>query len=141
MPKKPRQTTNPLGRKLLQVLAEQGTPDDLNALARAFDVTVPSTYDWIIHGRFAKERYPRLVEWSGKDLHWWFDVPPLAVAPPTHQRHVAEPAAQYATAWPFRNVPLSAVQQLNPEQLQTLEGALLGVLAIIGPASKKQRAA
>ena len=75
MPKRERETTDPIGRKLLAVLREQGHPDDLKHLADAFGIQVQSTYDWIRHGRIAKERYARLVEWSGRDLHWWFDIP------------------------------------------------------------------
>ena len=74
MPKSPRQTQDPLGKKFLQVLREKGHADDLNYLAEVFGVKVQSTYDWINLGRFAKERYPRLVEWSGRPLEWWFDV-------------------------------------------------------------------
>lgn len=78
MPKKARAvrtTTNPFGQKFLSVMHAKGMDQDFVAVAKAFGVRVPSVYDWVDHGRFAKIRFARLVEWSGHSLNWWFDVP------------------------------------------------------------------
>lgn len=75
MPKRVRTTKNAFGQKLLRVMHDKGIDQDFAAVAAAFEVKVPSVYDWVDHGRFAKERYRRLVEWSGRSLNWWFDVP------------------------------------------------------------------
>lgn len=123
MPKKPRQTTDPLGQKLLQVLREQGHADDLNYLAAQLGVTVQPTYDYIRHGRLAKERYARLVEWSGRPLDWWFDVQTPA------QIRAAEEAAAYA-AWPVPGVTLAQIRAaLSPEQRAEVTGYLKAMLA------------
>lgn len=131
MPKKRYETENPFGQKLLQVLAEKGAADDLPTLAAAFSVSVPSTYDWIRHGRFAKERYPDLVRWSGKGLDWWFDAPnpqPTQALPP-----MREPSAPYGRpAWPFTRLSESAVCKLTPDDRLLLEGAVLAVVAQLG---------
>lgn len=126
MPKAPRTTDNPFGRKLLDVLAEKGHADDLNVLANAFGVKLPSVYDWVNHGRFAKERYADLVSWSNRSLHWWFDIPADS------SRHEArEPSAPYAVGWPFPNIRQSDVCKLElPARLQ-LEAALLGAAAAL----------
>ena len=131
MPKSKYETENPLGRKLLQVLAERGTPDDLPALAQAFAVSVPSTYDWIRHGRFAKERYPDLVRWSGRSLDWWFDCQPgetTAIA----TMSVNESTAPYGRpAWPFPNIPESRVCRLSLENRVKLQNVMLPVLDML----------
>lgn len=123
MTKPARTTSNPIGRKLLQVLDEQGTPDDLQALAAAFSVTVQSTYDWINHGRISKERYARLVEWSGHDLHWWFDLPPVA----TLRLVGSGPSMR----WPFMRVSLQTLLALSEADRSTLEGLLIGAMAMM----------
>ncbi len=128
-----RETSNPLGRKLLQVLEEQGTPDDLVALAAAFDVSVPSTYDWIRHGRFAKERFGRLVEWSGHDLNWWFDIE-LATA--TGLRLVHGTGA--AIEWPFQRVPYAAVKALSPAELSSLDDLLANGMSMLRPGESRR---
>jgi hypothetical protein len=108
MPKKPspeRPTDNPLGRKIQQVMRDKG--QDFKALAEIFQVSVPSVYDWIDHGRLSKERYQQLVKWSGKSLDWWFDIEtPGGHKYPTQNPTqapaiVAESLRQYGTAWPF----------------------------------------
>lgn len=91
MPKPPRETDDPLGKKLLQVLRETGHEDDLNELARQLQVKVQSTYDYIKHGRIAKDRYPLLVQWSGRSLDWWFDVPRYSATSPQAAPMVSEP--------------------------------------------------
>lgn len=69
-----RETENALGQKINQVMAEKGIAGDYAELARVFGVATPSTYDWVTHGRLGKERYQKLVEWSGRSLDWWFDI-------------------------------------------------------------------
>ena len=44
-------------------------------IAEIFDVKAPSVYDWYENGRIAKKHYPKLVEWSGKPITWWLDMP------------------------------------------------------------------
>jgi hypothetical protein len=128
MPKLPRSTTDPLGQKLLAVLREKGTPDDLNALAQALDVKVQSTYDWIKHGRISKDRYARLVEWSGRSLHWWFDLPDNmgVLTPAEHRQFHAEPN----TDWPVPGLTIDDVRaRLTPEQRGEVAGFIKGLLA------------
>lgn len=74
-PKRERVTDNPIGRKINLVLAEMGMPGDYAALAKAFDVRVPSVYGWIDNGRIHKNKLTRLVEWSGRPLEWWLGAP------------------------------------------------------------------
>lgn len=69
-----RETANPIGMKFHQIMAEKKIEGDYKALADAFGVKTPSVYDWIDHARIGKDKYPRLVAWSGKSLHWWFDI-------------------------------------------------------------------
>lgn len=119
MPKKPpRSTTDPFGRRMLEVLRQMGHEDDLNWLASQFGVTVQSTYDWINHGRIAKDRYARLVEWSGRPLDWWFGVPAslMRSRPP----------------WPFASIDETRLSRCTPEQLARIEAGLLAVLAALG---------
>jgi hypothetical protein len=131
MPKPVRQTTNPLGQKLLFVLREKGHEGDLKALADALGVTVQSTYDWINHGRVAKDRFVRLVEWSGRSLDWWFDIPEVHAHNPAHAI-ACEPAANYANSWPFHLIPERAVREMAREDLARLEGAMLITMATMG---------
>ena len=77
-PKSERVTDNPFGQKLNSVMRAQGIGGDYRALADVFGVRPQSVYDWVKHGRFAKERFADLVAWSGKSLHCWFDVPELS---------------------------------------------------------------
>ena len=63
-----RKTSNPLGVKINSVMREKGIEGDYGTLANIFGVKTPSVYDWITHGRLGKERYAKLVEWSGKSL-------------------------------------------------------------------------
>lgn len=44
-------------------------------VAEVFGVKPPSVYDWYEHGRIHKKHYQKLVEWSGKPLSWWLDLP------------------------------------------------------------------
>jgi hypothetical protein len=76
----------------------------------------------------AKERYARLVEWSGRDLHWWFDIP---AKPRPALIHAEEQAAAYNLPWPFSRVSERAIRQLAPSDLATIEGILLGALSVM----------
>lgn len=116
MPKPPRTTNDPLGQKLLYVLREKGTADDLHSLAAAFGVKVQSTYDWIEHGRMAKERYTQLVKWSGRSLDWWFDVPTANTA--IAASHSARPP------WPFPDLDEHLICSLDRELRLQMSGAL-----------------
>lgn len=131
-----RQTTNPLGLKLNRVLAEKGMPGDYAALASIFGVKTPSVYDWVVHGRLGKERYAKLVEWSGRGLDWWFDVP----TPPAQAGHMAadRPAPAYLPAPPQQQPPLQSPfgrisaedwAALPPEVLAEIETYALGIIA------------
>lgn len=131
-----RQTTNPLGLKLNRVLAEKGMPGDYAALASIFGVKTPSVYDWVVHGRLGKERYAKLVEWSGRGLDWWFDVP----TPPAQAGHMAadRPAPTYLPAppqppqlpqSPFGRIRADEWAALPPEVLAEIETYALGIIA------------
>jgi len=125
MPKPPRTTENAFGRKLLEVLADKGRPNDLAYLAQVFGVKQPSVYDWIDHGRFAKDRYAQLVAWSERSLHWWFDVP-------TEVTTVAEPSPGFGPRWPFKTLPYEDIAALDTESLRMLEGAILALAGNLG---------
>lgn len=67
-----RDTSDPLGKKLVQMMDEAGL--EPAGLARIFEVKPPSVYTWIRHGRLAKKHLRQLREWSGRSLDWWFDA-------------------------------------------------------------------
>lgn len=99
---KVRATDKPLGMKINQVMAEKAMAGDYAALARVFGVKTPSVYDWIDHERLSKDRYRRLVEWSGRSLDWWFDVPPPASGANVLTLHEHPPVPYSANpGWPF----------------------------------------
>ncbi len=134
MPKstKQRPTENPIGKKFHEVMAEKAITGDYRALALAFKVATPSVYDWIDHGRISKERYPRLAEWSGRSLDWWFDVPPETVV--TNQQHmVSENVAVYRLEQPLSTkTALAHLRGLllnHSEERRTSCSALLARLA------------
>lgn len=143
MPKKTQhQTEHPFGLKMLQVLAEKGKPNDLAALAEAFGVSVPSTYDWIRHGRFSKERFVQLVLWSNRDLHWWFDIPlDIDPARPDGPFLVQRlPVGANRPPWPFSAISESAICALPAEHKLRLEGAMLAVCEALGLQGKQAAA-
>lgn len=119
-----RTTTNPFGQKFLRVMRDKGIDQDFAAAAAAFGVKVPSVYDWVDHGRFAKIRFARLVEWSGRSLNWWFDVPESVGAnePPraTGSAYAAPPpglnSAQRDVLMAFDRLPRSR-QRIVREEL------------------------
>jgi hypothetical protein len=129
MPKPNRTTADPLGNKLLQILREKGHEDDLVYLAGEFGVEVQSTYDWIKHGRIAKSRYARLVEWSGRTLHWWFDIP-VGVDSPGGVLRAAEPSPAWrAPDWPLKGVtPDDWHNKLSAEMRGEVIGYVKGLL-------------
>lgn len=130
MPKKPRTTSNAFGKKFLAVMADKGLGQDFAVVAAAFGVAVPSVYDWIDYGRFKKDRYAKLVEWSGRPLDWWFDIPPLPIAIEeprgAYVRTMPEPpaaASDTTIAGRFRLLDLQRTVELPLEDLRVLEGA------------------
>lgn len=136
MPKaqKVRETTNPLGVKINAVMAEKGMAGDYAALAKEFGVATPSTYDWITHGRLGKERYQKLVEWSGRSLDWWFDIPravsyqPLMTPSNSVAREAEAPVPiSKGERWPF-TVPIERVRGLDPVDLAMIDGYIKGVI-------------
>lgn len=132
MPKPPRETSDPLGRKLLAVLRDKGQADNLNALAAALEVTVQSTYDYIKHGRLSKDRYPLLVAWSGRSLDWWFDIDTTKISSPSpvSPAGVKEPDARPYSAWPVPGMTISEIrEQLTPEQRAEVSGFIKGILS------------
>lgn len=138
MPKKQkvRDTSNPLGLKINQVMEEKHMAGDYAALAKIFEVATPSTYDWITHGRIAKERYQKLVEWSGRSLDWWFDItPPAAVL---YEKTGSSPSIQInetvkqmpekrVSQWPF-SVSLEKVQALDYDDIMMIDSYIKGVV-------------
>ncbi|MBN8749505.1 MAG: hypothetical protein J0I65_18590 [Variovorax sp.] len=135
MPKaqKVRETTNALGAKINAVMAEKGMAGDYAALAREFGVATPSTYDWITHGRLGKERYQKLVEWSGRPLDWWFDIQPPAYgaaeqSTPLLAREAGAPVPiARGERWPF-TAPLERVRALAPIDIAMIDGYIKGVI-------------
>lgn len=131
MPKQPRTTTNPLGKKFLEVMKAKSIEDDYVALAEAFKVKVPSVYDWIDHGRFSKARYAQLVAWSGRSLDWWFDVPqPADGGYPKGQvrAFVVQARDDTADGWPFVTIEPHRYKQLPKTEKRVIEAYARGVL-------------
>lgn len=131
MPKpiKIRGTTNPIGLKFHQIMAEKQIEGDYKALADAFGVKTPSVYDWIDHARIGKDKYRRLVEWSGRSLHWWFDIEaqthdlvPAAVA--------REPSVVYSIKSRHSSFPRSfeAYKRLSEEDKGRVDGYIAGLI-------------
>lgn len=118
-PKRPRETQHPFGQKLNAVMAEKGIAGDYAALAREFGVQPASTKDWVLYGRFSKEHFRRLVEWSGRSLHWWFDVPQPDFSFVTSDNRVAhvvikDSAPELAAGgWPFSSLTRSDWDDLS----------------------------
>lgn len=124
-----RATTNPIGLKFHEVMAEKGIEGDYKALAAAFGVRTPSVYDWIDHARIGKERFARLVEWSGRSLHWWFDIePPIQAYQSTF---ASESPAVYEmkqrTSWPFSR-PFDAYERLSHSAKARMDAYLSGLI-------------
>lgn len=129
-PMKIRETSNPIGLKFHQVMAEKKMDGDYKALADAFGVRTPSVYDWIDHARIGKDRFARLVEWSGKSLHWWFDIAAQAddLVPP-HQ--VQQTRGVYdlkqRMSWPFSR-PFEAYERLSAQDKGRVDGYIAGLI-------------
>lgn len=134
-PKAVRATTNPLGQKINQIMESQGHAGDYAWLAAHFGIAVPSTYSWIDKGTVSKEHYPKLVEWSGKSLDWWFDVPPLYNRTGTSAPYGLHPDITPALAmstpanWPL-SVPPDQLERLSQADKLRAEGFILGLLAV-----------
>lgn len=128
-PLKIRETTNPIGLKFHLIMAEKKIEGDYKALADAFNVKTPSVYDWIDHARIGKDKYPRLVEWSGRSLHWWFDIE--AHAQDLVPLHIArEQGAIYSIKpreWPFTR-SLAAFERLSPQDRARVDGYITGLI-------------
>ena len=62
-----------IGEKLQQEAEAMGLKPA--QVAEVFDVRPPSVYDWYKHGRIAKKHYITLVQWSGRPIQWWLDIP------------------------------------------------------------------
>lgn len=137
MPKpiKERATSNPLGQKINAVMREKGIEGDYAALAAVFEVRTPSVYDWITHGRLAKERFGKLVEWSGRSLDWWFDVPTQARNHYNNTNSVPLHAAERnvifsvpSRASPFTRITSEEWNSLSPEALREIEIYAMGLI-------------
>ena len=133
-----RQTSNRLGQKLNEVMREKGIEGDYAALATVFGVKTPSVYDWITHGPLGKERYACLVEWSGRGLSWWFDVPePSREEKPTSTVHtlmVAESNSTYemnpaSQKSPFPRISNEEWALLAPHEVREIETYAMGLMA------------
>lgn len=132
MPKpiKIRTTSNPIGQKFHQVMADKGMSGDYKALALEFGVRTPSVYDWIDHARIGKDKYPRLVEWSGRDLHWWFDIPAPVVqlqAPVMAREQVAVWPIKERVFWPFTRA-IEAYERLSNTDKGRIDGYITGLI-------------
>lgn len=124
-----RETNNPIGRKFHQVMAEKRMEGDYKALAEAFGVRTPSVYDWIDHARIGKERFARLVEWSGRSLHWWFDIDMPVEGYTAHQAN--ESTGVYdiraRAPWPFSR-PFEAYDRLSAASKSRVDSYLAGLI-------------
>ena len=79
-------------------------------VAAIFDVKPPSVYDWYQNGRIHQRHYAKLVEWSGKPITWWLDLPEA-------ENKVSEPEAVY-TVRPNRHKELIELFDGLPRQEQ-----------------------
>lgn len=106
---------NHIGEKLQQEAEKKGLKPA--QVAELFGVRPPSVYDWYEHGRIHQRHYARLVEWSGKPIEWWLDIP-------THS-HAAEEAPLYADTDPRHKVLLELFEGLpsveQDQLIKTLE--------------------
>ena len=142
-PTQERPTTNGLGQKINAVMREQGFEGDYARLAKVFNVKTPSVYDWIDHGRLGKERYAKLVEWSERNLDWWFDIPVSAsIQYSRASSHsatvkllrdsdqptsvVAQPQSRKS---PFRRIADDQWAALPPDAVREIEAFALGMIA------------
>lgn len=119
-------TRTPLGVKLNRVMAERGIEADYAGLAAVFEVTPASAREWVQYGRMAKKHFPRLVEWSGRSLDWWFDssADPQSAAPPgpmAGERSVGF----HERAWPFVRVSADDYAALSDLERAEIEGFVL----------------
>lgn len=128
-----RATENPLGKKINNVMRLKGMAGDYAALAHVFGVKTPSVYDWVTHGRLGKERYATLVQWSGKSLHWWFDIPEMegvTASTSALTLHDTEPTYWATPAMPVKS-PFARIEneewaRLSPQEVAEIEIFALG---------------
>ena len=78
--KQQRETANPIGMKINEVMLTKGMSGDYAAVAEYFDVKVPSVYGWVDTGRISKSRLPALAVWSGRPVSWWLGSEELVSA-------------------------------------------------------------
>lgn len=87
------------------------------AVAEKFGVTPPSIQDWVNRGTIDKEKLPALWAYFSDvagPAHWGLDQWPSS-----------SPAFALRPAWPFAHIDEQAIAKLAPEQISTLEGALV----------------
>ena len=132
--KKPIATQHPFGIKINQVMVMKGMAGDYQALADVFGVTVQSAREWVQYGRLSKAHYARLVLWSGRVLHWWFDVP----APMGKDANATIALTPAPAPWPFRHVSAGDYAQLDEYERGQVEGL---VRALLIQAQGKRKAA
>ena len=140
-PKTPVQTDNPIGQKINDVMAEKGIAGDYKALSQVFGIAVPSVYDYVRHGRIAKERYQALVEWSQRSLDWWFDIETPATGykdrkdsyakteekiSPIASEKIADLKEKRAGQWPF-SVTAEQIQKLDFDDIIMIDSYIKGV--------------
>lgn len=131
-PTKVRATTNPIGVKFHEVMHAKGIDGDYKAVADAFGVKTPSVYDWIDHARIGKDKYRKLVEWSGRSLHWWFDLEDVwPMREPATVLRAQEPTKVYdlkaQTAWPFSR-SFERYSALSEMDKGRIDGYLAGMI-------------
>lgn len=141
------ETSDPLGVKLNEVMAEKHMAGDYAKLARAFGVTTASAREWVKYGRLSKDRFPVLVQWSGRSLHWWFDVTPdvqmvpvsgsgglelgssLSTPPLARER-----SPEYHPSWPFETITPSDLKRLPRNSMREIETFARWILSQQKPA-------
>lgn len=128
-PKTVRQTTDPVGQKLNQVMAEKNMEGDYAAVAAVFGVKSQSVADWVKFGRISKDRYKALVRWSGRPLHWWFDIDDEP-GPLVTRLTAEEPSAVFLASqkWPFHTVSQDDFFALPIDVQREVEGFARGLV-------------
>ena len=139
-------TAHPFGVKINEVMAEKGYPGDYRRLAQEFGVTTPSAREWVLYGRFSKDRFEALAAWSGRPLEWWFST---QAAPPAAPPPAMAPALKAAAAegvykigkppppWPFPRIDPADFALLDVHDRAEIEGFVKGLIA----ATKRKRRA
>lgn len=115
MPNFPMSEKEHIGRKLQQEAEKRGLKPA--QVAEIFGVRPPSVYDWYAHGRISQKHYAKLIQWSGKSIEWWLDLPDEHQAREEPARYGAMPPRHKVLLDLFEGLPSSEQDAL----IRTLE--------------------